>query len=91
MACFRFATGVANSWSIDSRLRTAQADCGGQDLWGTPACGAQQMGIIEIRRIARESFSSSIFLSSTHTSLLWEAIPRVNSRVACYDMRTGLH
>lgn len=117
MACFRFATGVANSWSIDSRamsvtdqvtkwcvgcyacamhrhddartlapaagrqsrVRGAQADCGGQDLWGTPACGAQQMGIIEIRRIARESSSSSIFLSSTHTSLVWQALPTVTS------------
>jgi hypothetical protein len=37
------------------------------------------MGIIEIRRIARESFSSSIFLSSTHTSLLWQALPTVTS------------
>ena len=108
MACFRFATGVANSWSIDSRamsvtdqvtkwcvgcyacamhrhddartlapaagpqsrVRGAQVDCGGQDLWGTPACGAQQMGIIEIRRIAREVLIVHISIRYRHVSAL---------------------
>jgi hypothetical protein len=53
MACFRFATGVANSWSIDSRARRAQADCGGQDLCGKPACGEQVGGERQGRRAAR--------------------------------------
>ena len=53
MACFRFVTGVANSWSIDSRARRAQADCGGQDLCGKPRAVNKWVANDKVGRAAR--------------------------------------